>query len=139
MSTFAMVLVEEGIEADLPINLSNMLGLLDKLVPGIVHNNYGYQLASVSRARLGSRWELNVKLVDRQSGRVFEEPVGCIEVQKTGEDTVNLRVPARAEQDYPGMAKLDWDGVYYGSFCCQLINCLYDRGLMKLPGRLPTF
>ena len=139
MSTFSMVLVEEGVEADLPINLSNMLGLLDQIVPSIDHNNFGYQLASVSRANLRSRWELNVKLVDLRNNKVYEEPVGCIEVQKTGDDTVNFRVPPRAEQDFPGMAKLDFDGVYYGSFCCQMINSLYDRGLMQLPGRLPTF
>ena len=139
MSTFALVLVEEGIEADLPINLSNMLGFLDQMVPRIEHNNFGYQLASVTRATLGNRWQLNVKLVDLRNDRVHEEPVGCIEVQKTGNDTVNFRVPPRSEQNYPGMAKLDFDGVYYGSFCCQMINALYDRGLMHLPGRLPTF
>ena len=139
MSTFSMVLVEEGIEADLPINLSNMLGLLDQVVPNIEHNNFGYQLASVSRASLRSRWELNVKLVDLRTNKVYEEPVGCLEVQKTSNDTVNFRIPPRAEQDYPGMARLDYDGVYYGSFCCQMINFLYDRGLMQLPGRLPTF
>ncbi len=139
MTAFSMVLVEEGIEADLPINLSNMLGLLDQVVPNIEHNNFGYQLASVSRASLRSRWELNVKLVDLRTNKVYEEPVGCLEVQKTSNDTVNFRIPPRAEQDYPGMARLDYDGVYYGSFCCQMINFLYDRGLMQLPGRLPTF
>jgi hypothetical protein len=139
MTAFSMVLVEEGIEADLPINLSNMLGLLDQVVPNIEHNNFGYQLASVSRASLRSRWELNVKLVDLRNNKVYEEPVGCLEVQKTSNDTVNFRIPPRAEQDYPGMARLDYDGVYYGSFCCQMINFLYDRGLMQLPGRLPTF
>ncbi len=139
MSTFSMVLLEEGVEADLPINLSDMLGLLDQVVPRIEHNNFGYQLASVSRARLGSQWELNVKLVDRSNGRVYEEPVGCVSIQKTGADSVNFRVPPRAEQDFPGMAQLDWDGAYYGSFCYQMINALYDRGLMQLPGRLPTF
>ena len=139
MTAFSMVLVEEGIEADLPINLSNMLGLLDQVVPNIEHSNFGYQLASVSRASLRSRWELNVKLVDLRTNKVYEEPVGCLEVQKTSNDTVNFRIPPRAEQDYPGMARLDYDGVYYGSFCCQMINFLYDRGLMQLPGRLPTF
>ena len=63
MSTFSMVLVEEGIEADLPINLSNMLGLLDQVVPNIEHNNFGYQVASVSRASLRSRWG-----TERQAG-----------------------------------------------------------------------
>ena len=139
MTAFSMVLVEEGIEADLPINLSNMLGLLDQVVPNIEHNNFGYQLASVSRASLRSRWELNVKRVDLRTNKVYEEPVGCLEVQKTSNDTVNFRIPPRAEQDYPGMARLDYDGAYYGSFCCQMLNSLHDRGLMKLPGRLPTF
>lgn len=139
MTTFAMVFVEEGIEADLPITLSNMLGLLDQIVPRIEHNGFGYQVASVSRARLGSRWDLVVKLVELRNNQVYEDPVGCIEVQKTDNDTVNFRVPPRSEQDFPGMAKLDFDGVYYGSFCCQMINSLYDRGLMQLPGRLPTF
>lgn len=139
MSTFAMVFVEEGIEADLPINLSNMLGLLDQAVPSIEHNNFGYQVASVSRARQGVHWDLVVKLVDLSNNKVYEDPVGCIEVHKTDNDTVNFRVPPRSEQDFPGMARLDFDGVYYGSLCCQIINILYDRGLMQLPGRLPTF
>ncbi len=139
MTAFSMVLLEEGLEADLPISLSNMLGLLDKVVPGFHHNNYGYQLASVSRARLGSRWDLSVKLVDNRTRQVYEEPVGCVEVEKTGNESVNFRVPPRSEQDFPGMAKFDWDGAYYGSFIYQMINILNDRGLMQLPGRLPTF
>ena len=139
MTTFSMVLLEEGLEAELPINLSNMLGLLDQVVPGFAHNHYGYQLASVSRAKLGSRWDVSVKLVEQGTGKVYEEPVGCVSVEKTSADSVNFRVPPRAEQDFPGMSKFDWDGAYYGSFIYQMLNVLHDRGLMKLPGRLPTY
>lgn len=139
MTAFSMVLLEEGIESDLPISLSNMLGLLDKVVPHFHHNGHGYQLASVSRARLGSRWDLSVKLVNHTTHQVYAEPVGCLEVEKTGNDSVNFRVPPRAEQDFPGMSKFDRDGAYYGSFIYQMLNTLHDRGLIQLPGRLPTF
>ncbi len=139
MTAFSMVLLEEGIESDLPISLSNMLGLLDQVVPRFQHNGHGYQLASVSRARLGSRWDLSVKLVNNVTHQVYEEPVGCLEVEKTGNDSVSFRVPPRAEQDFPGMSKFDRDGAYYGSFIYQMLNTLHDRGLIELPGRLPTF
>lgn len=139
MTAFSMVLLEEGIEADLPISLSNMLGLLDQVVPGFHHNGHGYQLASVNRARLGSDWELSVKLVDNVSHQIYAEPVGCVAVAKTGPDTVNFRIPPRSEQDFPGMSKFDWDGAYFGAFIYQMLNVLHNRGLMELPGRLPTF
>ena len=139
MTTFAMVMLEQGVEADLPISLSEMIGLLDQVVPRFSHNNYGYELATVSRARLGSRWDIGVKLVDRQTGQVIDEPVGCLEVEKTGGQSVSFRVPPRADQDYPGMAKFDGDGAYYGSLVFHILNILNDRGLMQLPGRLPTF
>ena len=102
MTAFSMVLLEEGIEADLPISLSNMLGLLDQVVPGFHHNGHGYQLASVNRARLGSDWELSVKLVDNLTHQTHPEPVGCVVVEKTGSDSVNFRIPPRSEQDFPG-------------------------------------
>ncbi len=139
MTAFSMVLLKQGVESDLPISLSNMLGLLDQVVPGFTLNNHGYQLASVRRAQLGSRWDLSVKLVDLLTNQVFEEPVGCVEVEKTGSNSVNFRVPPRHEQDFPGMSKFDWDGAYFGSFIYQMLNTLHDRGLMELPGRLPTF
>ena len=139
MTTFAMVMLEQGVEADLPVSLSEIVGLLDRVVPGFSHNNYGYELATVSRARLGSRWDIRVKLVDRLTGQVYDEPVGCLELEKTGSESVSLRVPPRAEQDFPGMAKFDWDGAYYGSLIFHILNILNDRGLMQLPGRLPTF
>ncbi len=138
MTAFSMVMLQEGYEAELPISLPNMLGLLDREVPKFVLNNYGYELATVSRASLGQRWEISIKLKDRQTEQVLEEPVGCVEVEKTSNDSVFFRVPPRAEQDFPGMARFDWDGAYYGSFIFHTLNTLYDRGLIELPGRLPV-
>ena len=102
MTAFSMVLLEQGVEADLPISLSDMLGLLDRVVPGFQHDGHGYQLASVSRAKLGSRWDLAVKLVNQGTHQVYEEPVGCVEVEKTGNDSVSFRVPPRGGAGLPG-------------------------------------
>ena len=137
MSSFSMVLVEQGIEMELPTSMSDALGLLDQVVPTFSCQRYGYQVGAVNRAQLGSSWGLWVKLVDLETREVLDDPVGCVELEKIDDDRVNFRVPARAEQDYPGMTKLDWDGQLYGSFIFQMLNLLHERKLIELPGMLP--
>jgi hypothetical protein len=137
MSSFSMVLLEEGVEMELPTSLSNALGLLDQVVPTFNCEHYGYQVGSVNRAKLGSNWSLWVKLVDLQTRQVLEDPVGCVDLERIDDGKVNFRVPPRAEQDFPGMAKFDWNGQYYGSFIYQMLNTLHERELIKLPGLLP--
>lgn len=137
MSSFSMVLLEEGVEMELPTSLSDALGIMDQVVPTFNCEQYGYQVGSVNRARLGTSWSLWVRLVDLQTNQVFEEPVGCVDLEKIDDGKVNFRVPPRAEQDFPGMSKFDWDGQYYGSFIYQMLNTLHERELIKLPGLLP--
>ncbi len=137
MSSFSMVLLEEGVEMELPISLSDALGLLDQVVPTFSCEQYGYQLGTVNRAKLGSNWGLWVKLVNMQTNEVFEEPVGCIELEKVDDNKVNFKVPPRAEQNFPGMNKFDWEGQLYGSFIYQMLNALYEKKLIELPGVLP--
>ncbi|MDA0733175.1 MAG: hypothetical protein O2909_00475 [Chloroflexi bacterium] len=139
MSSFSRVLLEEGVEMEIPASLSDALGLLDEVVPTFTCQHYGYQVGSVNRAKLGSSWGLWVKLVDRQTNEVFQEPVGCVELEKIDDNKVNFRVPARAEQDFPGMSKFDGEGHLYGSFIYQMLNLLHERKLIQLPGVLPTF
>jgi len=139
MSTFSMVLLEEGVEMELPASLSEALELLDEVVPTFSCQHYGYQVGSVNRARLGRNWGLWVKLVDRRTNQALAEPVGCIELEKIDDNKVNFRVPARAQQDFPGMSKFDREGELYGSFIYQMLNLLHQRKLIELPGVLPTF
>ena len=139
MSTFSMVLLEEGVEMELPASLSEALELLDEVVPTFSCQHYGYQVGSVNRARLGRNWGLWVKLVDRRTNEALAEPVGCIELEKIDDNKVNFRVPARAQQDFPGMSKFDHEGELYGSFIYQMLNLLHQRKLIELPGVLPTF
>jgi hypothetical protein len=134
-----MVLLEEGVEMELPASLSQALGILDEVVPTFSCRHFGYQVGSVNRARLGSSWGLWVKLVNRQSNEVLSDPVGCIELEKIDDNKVNFRVPARSEQDFPGMSKFDHEGELYGSFIYQMLNLLHQRKLIELPGMLPTF
>ena len=137
MSSFSMVLVEQGVEMELPTSMSDALGLLDQVVPTFTCQRYGYRVGAVNRAQLGSSWGLWVKLVDLETQEVLDDPVGCVELEKIDDDKVNFRVPARAEQDFPGMTRLDWDGQLYGSFIFQMLNLLYERKLIELPGVLP--
>ena len=137
MSSFSMVLLEQGVEMELPIEMSEFITMLDGLVPTFTCEEYSYQLGTVNRATLGSNWDLSVKLVHLGTNQVFEEPVGCIELEKLDQDLVNFRIPPRAEQDFPGMSKFDWDGQYFGSFIYQMLNTLHNKELIQLPGLLP--
>ncbi len=137
MSSFSMVLLEQGVEMELPIEMSEFITMLDGLVPTFICENYSYQLGTVNRATLGRNWDLSVKLVHLGTNQVFEEPVGCIELEKLDRDLVNFRIPPRAEQDFPGMSKFDWDGQYFGSFIYQMLNTLHNKELIQLPGLLP--
>ena len=137
MSSFSMVLLEEGVEMELPIDMSEFITMIDGLVPTFTCEEYSYQLGTVNRATLGRNWDLSVKLVHLGTNQVFEEPVGCIELQKLDQYRVNFRIPPRAEQDFPGMTKFDWNGQYFGSFIYQMLNTLHSKELIKLPGLLP--
>ena len=138
MSSFAMVLLEEGVEMELPTGLSEMVSMLDKVVPEFTCENYGYRLGTVNRAQLNSRWDLSVKLVDLATNEAFEDPVGCVELEKLEDGLVRFTVPPRAEQEFPGMTKFDWNGQFFGSFIYQMLNTLHDRKLIELPGVLPS-
>ena len=137
MSSFSMVLLEEGVEMEIPASMSEALGLLDEVVPTFSCLDYGYRLGVVTRAQLKSNWAFRVQLMDAPSQQLIDDPVGCIELAKVDDYTVNLKVPPRSEQDFPGIVKYDGDGRYYGSFIFQLLNNLYDRSLIELPGALP--
>ena len=137
MSSFSMVLMEQGVEMELPIEMSEFITMLDGLVPTFICEKYSYRLGTVNRATLGSNWDLSVKLVHLETNQVFEEPVGCIELEKLDHSRVNFRIPPRAQQDFPGMSKFDWDGQYFGSFIYQMLNTLHNKELIQLPGQLP--
>ena len=138
MSSFSMVLLEEGVEMELPIGLSEAVTLLNDVVPEFNCDNHGYTFGTISRAQLGVRWDLSVKLVNLTTSQVLEEPVGCVELEARDRDCVNFKVPPRSQLDFTGMGKYDWDGKFFGSFIYNMLNTLHNRELIQLPGALPT-
>ena len=137
MSSFSMVLLEEGVEMELPISVSAFISMLDGLVPHFTCEGHGYQVGVVSRANLGSNWDLAVNLVNSETKEVLSEAVGRIELESRGLHNVNFRVPPRLGQEYAKINEFDWDGQYFGSFIYQMLNSLHERDLIKLPGLLP--
>ena len=122
---------------ELPVSMSEFISLLDGLVPNFTCEGHEYQLGVVSRANLGSNWDLTVNLVNSQTKEVFSDAVGCIELESLGSHSVNFRVPPRLGPKHVKMNELDWDGKYFGSFIYQMLNSLHERDLIKLPGLLP--
>ena len=137
MSLFSMVLLEEGVEVEFPASMFEALELLHEMVPTFSCFRYGYLLGTVTRAQLRSKWELWVQLVDPNTQEILKDPVGCLDLVRVDDSTVNLKVPPRCEQDFPGIMKYDPEGQLYGSFISQLLNRLQEKDLIELPGVLP--
>ena len=63
MSSFSLVLVEEGVEVEIPGDLTSVVSLLDEEVPWFSHAGHEYQLTP-GRTELGVRWDLSIKLIN---------------------------------------------------------------------------
>ena len=140
MTGFTAFLLEQGIETELPIGLSDALGLLEEVVPTFSHAGRGYLLAAVSRAQLGSRWELAVQVTDPASDEpISEQPVGFVNVTRIAHNATELVIPARTPDGGIDRGHFDSEGEYFGAFIFQMINALVERNLMELPGAMPRF
>ncbi len=140
MTGFTAFLLEQGIEAQLPISLTETLGLLDETVPTFAHDGHGYLLASVSRGQLGARWELAVKVTDPVTGQpISDEPVGFVHASNAGPDATDFVIPPRTPESGIDLAHFDAEGAFFGAFIFQMINALTERNLMELTGSMPRF
>lgn len=138
MSSFAMVMLEEGVEVELPTDLTGIIAILDKEVPNFSFEGRGY-LVTAGKATLGSRWDLTVKSVSHANRGINPAPLGRIELEKLDHEFVQLRFPARIEEQSPEVqaSDCDPDGRYFGSFIYQTLNALQRHKLIDLPGILP--
>ena len=138
MSSFSLVLVEEGVEVEVPGDLSSVISLLDEEVPWFSHNGHEYQLTAV-RTQLRERWELTIRLIN-SVGRGGPNPaIGRIEIDRLGNDEVRFAIPPRDRESPSEYYEVDPEGHFLGSFMSQILNMLQRRGLITLPGVLPTF
>ena len=101
MSSFTMVLLEEGVEMELPVDLSEAISILDQEVPWFACEGYGYELASVSRAQLGSRWDLLVKLSILATKEVYPLAGGTHRAGKAGQSQRQVENPPASRARLP--------------------------------------
>ena len=138
MSSFSLVLVEEGVEVEVPGDLSSVISLLDEEVPWFSHNGYEYQLTAV-RTQMRERWELTIRLINSVHRGGQNPAVGRIEIDRLDRDEVRFAIPPRDRESPTEYYEVDPEGFYLGSFMSQILNMFQRRGLITLPGVLPTF
>ena len=137
MSSFTMVMLEEGVDLEVPAELSELVGILDREVPWFSCDGYGYCLSS-AKGTLRDHWMMVVKLADLSTREPYPDPLGCVKLENLGDGMVRLNIPPRSQQEVPCPEDVDPDGRLFGSFIYQVINTCQRLELIHLPGFLPT-
>lgn len=138
MSSFTQVLLEGGVEVELPGNLSDVITILDEDVPQFNYQGYGYRL-SPAKGSIGNRWDLIVRAVNPSRSDLSFSPVLRLEVENADDGMVLFRVPPLSEQQCQEPDDFDSDRRLFGSFVFQVLNSFQRRNLIELPGPLPEF
>ncbi len=137
MSSFSLVLVEEGVEVEIPGDLTSVVSLLDEEVPWFSHAGHEYQLTP-GRTELGVRWDLSIKLINSVHRDRDRPTVGHIELEAQNPGEVVFRIPPRDRENFAEYSEFDPTGNFLGSFIFQTLNMLQKKELITLPGPLPT-
>jgi len=137
MTSFSIVLMEEGVEVELPANMADVIEILDREVPCFSREGFGFRVTP-AKVHVGTRWDLMVNLVHPASQEPVPAPLGRIELKTLDANAVQLRIPPRAEAMLPAAVQVDPDGGFLGSFICQMLNTLQRHRLIDLPGTLPV-
>ena len=137
MSSFSLVLVEEGVEVEIPGDLTSVVSLLDEEVPWFSHAGHEYQLTP-GRTELGVRWDLSIKLINSVHRDRDQPTVGHIELEAQDPGEVVFRIPPRNRENFAEYSEFDPAGNFLGSFIFQTLNMLQKKELITLPGPLPT-
>lgn len=137
MSSFSMVLLEGGVDVEVEVDFAELTSILDEEVPRYTCGEFGFTVTP-GRGELGRQWIFMVSAISLLQPRT--EPMhslGRMEVTVNRDSTISITIPPRTEQTVPGPDAADWDGKLFGAFVFQLLNTLYDRHLIDLPGILP--
>ena len=137
MFSFSLVLMEEGVEVEIPGDLSDTISLLDEEVRWFSYEGHEYQLTP-TRTELGHRWDLSIKLINSKHRDMPRPTVGRVELESLGGNGVAFRIPPRDADPLPETLQADPAGYFLGSFIFQTLNMLQRRELIHLPGVLPT-
>ena len=136
MSSFSMVLLEGGVDVEVEVDFAEMTSILDREVPRYTCGDFGYNVRP-GRGTIGRKWVFVVSAFPiGQPGQPLVS-LGRMEIDVQEGGYISINIPPRTEQTVPGTDAADWDGKLFGAFVCQLLNSLYDRNLVDLPGVLP--
>ena len=138
MSSFTQLLLEDGVEVELPAKLSDVIAMLDEDVPGFVCQGHGYRLIP-AKGQIGSKWDLFIRTLDLGDSEKVLTTVGRIEVEKLDQGMVLFRIPPLAEQNTEEVVQTETGFRLFGSFVYQVLNSFQQRELITLPGPLPVF
>jgi hypothetical protein len=136
MSSFAIFLLEGGVDVAVAVDFERVASLLEEETSQYSCGEYVYKIRA-GKGTLGQRWDLVINAMDPDMEGQPLFPLGRIEIEPEGPGIVNLKVPPRLEQMVHGEDAADWDGRLFGSFVSQLLNSLQSRQLIDLPGVLP--
>ena len=137
MSSFSMVIMEEGVEVEIPGDLSEIISLLDQEVPYFSCDSHMYQLTP-TRIEVGKRWELIIKAIDQTRRDQPPFQIAWIEVEPAEDDRLVFRIPPRDRDPDSEAMKFDPMGKLYGAFAFNCLNVFQERNYIELPGVLPT-
>lgn len=137
MSSFAMFLLDGGVDVEVAVDFSGITSFLEEETARYSCGEHTYKVTA-SKGTLGQRWDLIVNAIDPEMEGQRLIPLGRMEIEPIDTGTVHIRIPPRIEQTVLGDDAADWDGKLFASFVSQLLNSLYSRGLVDLPGVLPT-
>ena len=136
MSSFAMFLLEGGVDVAVAVDFDRVASLLEEETAQFSCGEYIYKVRA-GKGTLGRRWDLVINAMDPDMEGQPLFPLGRIEIEPDGEGMVNLKVPPQIEQTIHGEDAADWDGKLFGSYISQLLNSLHSRQLIDLPVALP--
>ena len=137
MSSFAMFLLEGGVDVAVAVDFEKVASLLEEVTSQYSCGDYVYKVRA-AKGTLGQHWDLVINAMDPNMEGQPLFPLGRIEIEPEADGMVNLKVPPRIHQTVHGEDAADWDGRLFGSFVSQLLNSLQARRLIELPGVLPT-
>ena len=137
MSSFAMFLLEGGVDVAVAVDFAGITSLLEEETARYSCGEYIYKV-SPGKGTIGQCWNLVVNAMDPNMEGQPLFPLGRLEIEPIGVGEVNLRVPPRIEQRVLGEDAADWDGKLFGSYVSQLLNSLHARKWIELPCALPT-
>jgi hypothetical protein len=137
MSSFAMFLLEGGVDVEVAVDFAEMPTFLSEESARYSCGEYIYKV-NVGKGVLGKHWDLMVNALDPTMDGQPLFPLGRMEIEPVGDDMSHIKIPPRVEQTVHGDDAADWDGRLFSSFVSQLLNSLHTRGLIDLPGVLPT-